>query len=177
MTADLDVGDYILSSKVSLTPISSDIQLSSIPSGRVAISFTIKSLASGLSDKLQSGDVIRIYHFRDIARDVPELQFVRVLMVTDARGVNVDNSLERHNNEERRASATVTVLATPEQAHVITGLENDGIIHVALISRGNDRLAEELLEIQDMIIRELYHPAQEHDEIYAAAPTAIEEGE
>ena len=66
-TADLAVGDYILTSKISSVPVSSDVALNSIPSGKVAISLTVKTLASGLSDKLQPGDIIRIYHFLDTA--------------------------------------------------------------------------------------------------------------
>jgi len=109
--ADLAAGDYILSSKVSFTPISSDIFLDNIPSGKVAISLTVKSLASGLSDKLQPGDIIRIYHYKDEARDFPELQFVKVLSVTDSKGVNVYYSQELADDEEKRQSATITVLA------------------------------------------------------------------
>lgn len=57
-TADLAVGDYILTSKISSVPVSSDVALNSIPSGKVAISLTVKTLASGLSDKLQPGDIM-----------------------------------------------------------------------------------------------------------------------
>lgn len=160
-TADLAAGDYILSVKVSFTPITSDVQLNSIPSGKVAISLTVKTLASGLSDKLQSGDIIRVYHFLDAAADVPELQFVKVLSVTDSKGVNVDNTQEPKEEDEKRQSATITVLATPEQAKVITELENDGVAHVALISRGNDELAEKLLEKQDEVLLKLCPPVME----------------
>jgi pilus assembly protein CpaB len=158
-TADLAVGDYILSSKVSLTPISSDIQLSNIPSGKMAISLTVKTLASGLSDKLQSGDIVRIYHFLNVAADVPELQFVKVLSVTADDGINVDNSESFQDEEEKRQTATITVLACPEQAKVITGFENDGSMHVALVTRGNEQLADELLAAQDEILLDLYPPA------------------
>lgn len=156
VTADLAIGDYILSSKVSLTPITSDIQLSNIPSGKTAISLTIKTLASGLSDKLQPNDIIRIYHFLDTASEVPELQFVKVLSVTDSRGINVDNTQAPMENEEKQQSATITVLASPEQAKIITGLENDGVCHVALITRNNDKLAEELLAKQEEVLFSLY---------------------
>jgi pilus assembly protein CpaB len=155
-TADLAVDDYILSSKISLTPISSDIQLSNIPSGKMAISLTVKTLASGLSDKLQSGDIIRIYYFLNVATDVPELQFVKVLSVTADDGVNVDNSKEPQEDEEKHQTATITVLVSPEQAKIITGFENDGSMHVALISRNNAELAEELLARQDEILQGLY---------------------
>lgn len=160
-TTDLADGDYILASKVSFTPITSDIQLSNIPSGKVAISLTVKTLASGLSDKLQSGDIIRVYHFLDAAEDIPELQFVKVLSVTDSKGINVDNTQEPTEDEEKRQSATITVLASPEQAKIITGLENDGACHVALIARNNDKLAEELLTKQDEALLMLYPTTDE----------------
>lgn len=157
-TADLAQGDYILSTKISLAPISSDVALNNIPSGMVAISLTVKTLASGLSDKLQPGDIIRIYHFLDTAEEVPELRYVRVLSVTDSSGVNVDNTRELEKDEEKQQSATITVLASPEQARIITALENDGVAHVALISRGNDSLAEELLAEQAQTLLEIYYP-------------------
>lgn len=157
-TADLAQGDYILTTKISLTPVSSDVVLNNIPSGMVAISLTVKTLASGLSDKLQPGDIIRIYHFLDTAEEVPELRYVRVLSVTDASGVNVDNTKELALDEQKQQSATITVLASPEQARIITALENDGVAHVALISRSNDALAEELLAQQAQTILEIYYP-------------------
>lgn len=157
-TADLAEGDYILTSKISMTPISSDVILNSIPSGKTAISLTVKTLASGLSDKLQPNDIIRIYHFLDTAEEVPELRFVKVLSITDSKGVNVDNSKELTEEEEKQQSATITVLASPEQAKIITALENDGVAHVALISRNNDQLAEELLAEQDLALQEIYFP-------------------
>ena len=157
-TADLMPGDYILSSKVSTVPISPDAALGSIPSGKVAISLTVKTLAAGLSDKLQPGDIIRIYHFLDTAVEVPELRFVKVLSVTGADGINVDNSRVPLEHEEKQQSATITVLASPEQARSITALENDGVAHVALVCRNNERLAAELLEDQDLTLREIYFP-------------------
>ena len=132
VTAELAAGDYILTSKVSTVPVSSDVALNDIPSGKVAISLTVKTLASGLSDKLQPGDIIRIYHFLETAEEVPELRFVKVL--------------------------SVTVLASQEQARIITEMENDGVAHVALISRNNDQLAEELLAEQDKTLQEIYFP-------------------
>ena len=158
VTAELAAGDYILTSKVSTVPVSSDVALNDIPSGKVAISLTVKTLASGLSDKLQPGDIIRIYHFLETAEEVPELRFVKVLSVTDSDGINVDNTREPTEDEEPQQSATITVLASPEQARIITEMENDGVAHVALISRNNDQLAEELLAEQDKTLQEIYFP-------------------
>ncbi len=141
-----------------MTPVSSDVILNSIPSGKTAISLTVKTLASGLSDKLQPNDIIRIYHFLDTAKEIPELRFVKVLSVTDSKGVNVDNSKELTEEEEKQQSAAITVLASPEQAKIITALENDGVAHIALISRNNNQLAEELLAEQDLVLQEIYFP-------------------
>ena len=150
-TADLAVGDYILTSKISSVPVSSDVALNSIPSGKVAISLTVKTLASGLS--------------------------VKVLSVTDSDGINVDNAKEPTEDEEKQQSATITVLASPEQAKIITGLENDGVAHVALISRNNDKLADELLAEQDKTLQEIYFPETLIEEEAADAENSDVESE
>lgn len=155
-------GDYILSSKVSAAPLSSDPALYSIPDGMVAISVTTQTLATGLSDKLQSGDIIRFYHYDDQSElmnpvaDIPELNYVKVLSVTDSKGLDIDYSRPPDEEEEKLQTATITVLATPEQAMLLTRYENEGVLHVALISRGNDTLAKELLDRQSQALDELY---------------------
>ena len=172
--ADFEAGGYILASKVSLIPITSDVALNNIPSGKVAISLTVKTLASGLSDKLQPGDIIRIYHYLDAAREVPELRYVQVLSVTDSDGNNVDNTAELEEGEEKQQSATITVLASPEQAEVITGIENDGTAHVALICRNNEEFAAELLQRQDQEIQELYYGILPEEQIEESAEETME---
>ena len=155
-------GDYILSGKVSSTPLSSDLTLNAIPDGMVAISITVQSLAAGLSDKLQSGDIIRLYHYNDLSgtlnvvQDIPELKFVKVLSVSDSKGLDIDYTKQPEEDEERLQTATLTVQATPEQAILLTQYENEGMLHVALISRGNEALAKELLNQQAEILTQLY---------------------
>lgn len=155
-------GDYILSGKVSSTPLSSDLTLNAIPDGMVAISITVQSLAAGLSDKLQSGDIIRLYHYNDLSgtlnvvQDIPELKFVKVLSVSDSKGLDIDYTKQPEEDEERLQTATLTVQATPEQAMLLTQYENEGMLHVALISRGNEALAKELLNQQAEILTQLY---------------------
>lgn len=150
---DLVAAATILQSNISKTPISSDAVLAQLPSGKVAISFTVKSLASGLSDKLQAGDIIRIYHFKESSEAVPELQYVKVLAVTDSKGSDIDKSKPViEEEEEEQLSATVLVQATPSQAKIITQLENDGNIHVALVFRGDSKTADELVAKQDELL-------------------------
>lgn len=128
---DLFPGDYILPEKVSSVPLSSDLSLNGIPDGMVAISITTQTLATALSDKLQGGDIIRLYHYDDDnelepVTDIPELRFVKVLSVTDSKGLDVDYTTPPEEDEERQQTATITVLATPEQALLLTRYENEG---------------------------------------------------
>lgn len=167
--ADLYSGDYLLPEKVSSVPLSSDLVLNEIPDGKVAISITTQTLATGLSDKLQDGDIIRLYHYDDEnvlepVTDIPELRFVKVLAVTDSKGLDIDYTTPPEEDEERQQTATITVLATPEQAMLLTRYENEGLLHVALINRGNAELAEELLDRQDEILTTLYGDGTETDE-------------
>ena len=122
---DLFPGDYILPEKVSSVPLCSDLSLNGIPDGMVAISITTQTLATALSDKLQGGDIIRLYHYDDDnelepVTDIPELRFVKVLSVTDSKGLDVDYTTPPEADEERQQTATITVLATPEQALLLT---------------------------------------------------------
>ena len=88
--------------------------------------------------------------------DIPELRFVKILSVSDSKGLDVDYTTPPEEDEERQQTATITVLATPEQAMLLTRYENEGILHVALISRGNEKLSKELLERQSEILSALY---------------------
>lgn len=158
---DLYPGDYILPEKVSTVPLSSDLILNEIPDGKVAISITTQTLATALSDKLQDGDIIRLYHYDDEnilepVTDIPEFRFLKVLSVTDAKGLDIDYTTPPEEDEERQQTATITVLASPEQAMLLTRYENEGRLHVALISRGNAALSEELLARQDKILASIY---------------------
>lgn len=154
---------------MSSVPLSSDLTLNEIPDGMVAISITTQTLATALSDKLQGGDIIRLYHYDDDnvlepVADIPELRFVKVLSVSDSKGLDVDYTTPPDEDEERQQTATITVLATPEQAMLLTRYENEGVLHVALISRGNDALATELLERQTEILTTLYGDSSETEE-------------
>ncbi len=162
-------GDYILPEKVSATPLSSDLTLNEIPDGMVAISITTQTLATSLSDKLQSGDIIRLYHYDDQnvlepVTDIPELRFVKVLSVSDSKGLDVDYTTPPAEDEERQQTATITVLVTPDQAMLLIRYENEGVLHVALVSRGNEKLSTELLQRQAEILTSIYGNASESTE-------------
>ena len=169
-TTNLYAGDYLLPAKLSRDPLSSDLSLNNIPDGYVAISITTQTLASGLSDKLQANDIIRLYHYdkEDVLEpvvDIPELRYVKVLGVTDSEGLPIDYPTPPAEDEERQQTATITVLATPTQALLLTKFENEGVLHAALISRGNEALAEDLLGRQDDILVTLYGDGSTEEEL------------
>ena len=169
-TTNLYAGDYLLPAKLSRDPLSSDLSLNNIPDGYVAISITTQTLASGLSDKLQANDIIRLYHYdkEDVLEpvvDIPELRYVKVLGVTDSEGLPIDYTTPPAEDEERQQTATITVLATPTQALLLTKFENEGVLHAALISRGNEALAEDLLGRQDDILVTLYGDGSTEEEL------------
>lgn len=176
---DLFPGDYILPEKVSSVPLSSDLILNEIPDGKVAISITTQTLATALSDKLQDGDIIRLYHYNDEnilepVTDIPEFRFLKVLSVTDAKGLDIDYTTPPEEEEERQQTTTITVLASPEQAMLLTRYENEGKLHVALISRGNAELSKELLERQDKILASIYdHIVESGDEFMTSDPDSF----
>lgn len=175
-STNLYPGEYILSGKVSSSPLSSDPALNAIPDGMVAISISTQTLASGLSDKLQAGDIIRLYHYTDqsgtlnTVYDIPEFKFIKVLAVSDSKGLEIDYTKQPEEDEEKLQTATITVQATPEQAMLLTQYENEGILHVALISRGNDTLAKKLLDQQAELLETLY-PEEDFDLNTSLQPT------
>lgn len=173
--ADLEPGDFLLPAKVSETPISSDVSLNQIPSGKLAYSVTVKTQAAGLSDKLQKGDIVRVYHYKDQAQLPPELQFVRVLSVSDSGGNDIDYTrpIDEDNDDARPQTATVTLLASPEQAMVLTELENDGVLQFALVSRGSEKLAAELLQKQDQVIEDAKRTADEKKKAAQKEPGSV----
>lgn len=175
-STNLYPGEYILSGKISSSPLSSDPALNAIPDGMVAISISTQTLASGLSDKLQAGDIIRLYHYTDqsgtlnTVYDIPEFKFIKVLAVSDSKGLEIDYTKQPEEDEEKLQTATITVQATPEQAMLLTQYENEGILHVALISRGNDTLAKKLLDQQAELLETLY-PEDDFDLNTSLQPT------
>ena len=137
-TADLKVGDYILASKLSNEPAAENAYLYNLDGTKQAISVTIKSFATGLSGKLESGDIVSVLvaDYQGMGETVipPELQYVEVISVTASSGydANTGEAVE----DEKELPSTVTLLVTTEQAKVLAGLEQESELHLALVYRG-----------------------------------------
>ena len=81
--SDLSTGDYILPSKLSDAPAAENAYLYNLDGTKQAMSVTIKSFATGLSGKLQSGDIVSVIvaNYMDTGETVipPELQYVEII--------------------------------------------------------------------------------------------------
>lgn len=157
-TADLKVGDYILASNLSDEPAAENAYLYNLDGSKQAISVTIKSFATGLSGKLESGDIVSVLvaDYQGMGETVipPELQYVEVISVTASSGydANTGEAVE----DEKELPSTVTLLVTTEQAKVLAGLEQESELHLALVYRGTSENASAFIEAQDALIEELY---------------------
>lgn len=145
-----------------------------LPKGQLAVSFSLKSFAAGVSGKLLQGDIIALYSVvgsgtnaaiaEDVVADIdPGLSYLKVLAVTDEEGLDTDHST-KDTEGNRVLPDTVTVSANSRQAALITGLEQSGFIHAALVSRGNEEYAMELLKLQEYYFTELARVESGEDE-------------
>lgn len=109
-TADLAAGDYILSSKLSAVPAAENAYLYNLDGKKQAISVTIKSFATGLSGKLESGDIVTVivadYQGKGETAIPPELQYVEVISVTASSGYDANTG---EVVDEKELPSTVTL--------------------------------------------------------------------
>ena len=168
-TADLKAGDYILASKLSNEPAAENAYLYNLDGTKQAISVTIKSFATGLSGKLESGDIVSVLvaDYQGMGETVipPELQYVEVISVTASSGYDANTGEQMSEEDEKELPSTVTILVRPEQSKLLARLEAEGEIHLSLVFRGDADKASEFIKAQDQVL----------DEIKAAEEEALQE--
>lgn len=157
---DMVKGDSVLKDKVSSAPLAEDKYLYGLNGDQQAISISIKNFAAGLSGKLQSGDVISViasgYGENKDTITPPELQYIRVLSVTNSKGadkksdVNVDKG-----TDENELPTTITVKVNSVQAKLLAKLEEESKMHVSLKYRGTDKNAQKFIDEQERTIMKL----------------------
>ena len=173
--ADLAVGDYILSAKLSEAPAAENAYLYNLDGTKQAISVTIKSFATGLSGKLQSGDIVSVIvadYPEDGETTIPaELQYVEIISVTASTGYDANTG--EATDEDKELPSTVTFLVMPEQAKVLAELEQDAKLHLSLVYRGTTDGAKQFVDAQDALIEQLYaKPEEEPAADNASEPAA-----
>lgn len=163
--ATLEPGDYILSSKITASPVGSDTYLSGLNGTKQAVSVTLKKLADGVSGKLQPGDVVSVlapdYQNQGSTVIPKELKYVEVVGVTTSTGADTDqrdagSSSSSTEDTEKQLPSTVTLLATPEQSTILAGLEADGKLQLSLVYRGSKENAQKFLDAQDQALKAEY---------------------
>lgn len=148
--SDLYAGDYLKKDKLSGLGNTVKEVFASLDGDKTAVSFTVKSLAAGLSGKLQAGDIITliITDKNGETQIPPELKYVKVITTTTQDGTDADQA-KPNENGVKPTSATVTVLCNAKQASLIAGYENSGNIQTALVYRGKEETAESFLAAQN----------------------------
>ena len=178
-SAELQPGDYILTSKVADEPAAENSYLYNLNGEKQAISVSVKSFANGLSGKLQSGDIVSViapdYKKQGMTVIPPELQYVEVIAVTANSGSDANTGEQTEEGEDRELPDTVTLLATPEQSLVLAELEAEGDIHLSLVYRGTQENAVEFVAAQEAVLAELYAPEEEMSSEEASGEEAAEE--
>lgn len=149
-------GDYVLSEKLSDTPLGADEYLSKLDGTKQAVSISIKSFAAGLSGKLETGDIVTMIaaDYGDLKQTLApaELQYVKVLAATSSSGEDNDSTAvkdSKSNTTSDDTPATLTLLVSPEQAKSVVEYESHGSLHATLVYRGDTATGQKFLDAQD----------------------------
>ena len=142
----LTQNDIITTEKLSIEAIYGSAYLENLKEDERAISISLRTLAIGLSGKLESGDIVSIISIDEEGNSTifEELQYVELISVSDNNGYDVGGN----NNSDKNVGATTTLLVNEEQAKLLASLEAKGKIHISLVYRGNDDYKQQLLDKQ-----------------------------
>lgn len=158
-TVDIVSGDILTNSKIAKDATVGDNQFLSIPSGKQAISFSVQGGADSLSNKLIAGDIIRVYTYEQNGNksskvySPEELQFLQIANITSSAYKDVDEKTKESEDEKTSTYATITVIVDSVQAEKLIQLQKEGGVYVTLISRGNDKVTEQVLAQQESFLR------------------------
>ena len=160
---DLRPGDWLLTSKLTETPDSASDVFRLLNGDKRAISVTVSSFASGLSGKLENGDVVSVAVTENGETFVPpELTYVKVITSTTQKGIDKD---EQNVKEDGSVDApvTVTLLVNETQELLLAGYEHSAKIHFILVFRGENNAANVFLEAQEAYFRPATEPSGSED--------------
>lgn len=156
---DLYAGDYLTATKITST-LTDEVSFSAgVPSGKRVESITLPSLASGVSGHLLPGDIVTIIALpkntvnQSLGVDpntttttkttgaiiYPELKYVEVCMVTTADGSDAQVAAHPDDKEKNVLPATVSFYVNEAQELRLAELEQQGVIHLAFVARGEAR--------------------------------------
>lgn len=153
-TTDLYAGDYLTNGKVSTTQASRNSFSAGVSKGKLVVSIAIPSLASGVSGRLQPGDVITVMAVpkasaqslgmepesgAESASSVvvdPELKYLEVCMVTASDGSDANVQAEPGKDGKNTLPITVSFYVTESQAKKLAELDQSSTVHIVFVARG-----------------------------------------
>lgn len=157
---DIVAQETILSEKLIASPTIGETYLSDLPQGHYAVSVSVKSFAAGISGKLLPGDVVSVYAGLEGADDKADyrtllssgLYYVRVLSVSNEEVGDTDKASELQQDTETAstlATAVTLECVSLHQVQELTGLEQNGSIHLSLAARSGEEYKSSLLASQE----------------------------
>ena len=151
--ADLYAGDYLTDAKLSGTPTGLSPFSAGMSKGKLVVSLTLPSFASGVSGQLQPGDIVTVIavpkvvtsqmlgvepesHNQDTPVIIdPELKYLEVCMVTASDGSDARVQPNPGKDEKNTLPVTVSFFVTETQAKKLAELEQTGTIQLAFVAR------------------------------------------
>jgi len=152
---ELKKDDYMLTTKISDSSDKADDIFRTLNGNEQAISITIDSFAGGLSGKLQNGDIVSLFYTAQSEKQAispKEFKYVKVITTTTAKGNDSDN-VKPDKDGNYPLPTTVTLLVNSIQAQLLAGYEANGKIHISLVFRGENQIADKFLKVQSEVFK------------------------
>lgn len=165
-TSNLYKGDYLTGEKLAGEANSAEDVFESLDGSKLAFSVTIANFASGLSGKLENGDIVSLVVVDDDTQRsiIPgALTYVRVITTTTVGGVDQDNVV-KNDDGTYETPETITLLVNTAQAKLLAEYEETSTVHAALVYRGDAKTANKFLEAQEQYFIDLAEEEEENTE-------------
>jgi pilus assembly protein CpaB len=149
----LYAGDYLTHEKISVLIEKENALTAGTEKGKMVVSVTIPSLASGVSGRLLAGDIVTVIALPKgdmnqslgveprtaVSGDAgvvvyPELRYLEICMVTAGDGA--DANVEGKPEEKNTLPETVSFYVNEQQALRLAELEQNSVIQLAFVARG-----------------------------------------
>ena len=134
--SDITPDDMILKTKVS--DFAANERLDNIlASGKKLITITLPSIAAGVGNHLQTGDIITLVYYAENAASMPEeMKNIEVYSIENDDAQNVEDA-PSGDEEVDRIAATLTLIVTDVQAEKLVNAEYSGKLHAVFERRGS----------------------------------------
>ena len=153
----LYTGDFVTEEKISATLKEQNALAAGTEKGKMVVSVTLPSLASGVSGRLMPGDIVTVMALpkspsnqslglepepseKDASCAIiyPELQYVEVCMSVANDGANANVNADPAKDEKNSLPVTVSLYVNQAQAMKLAEMEQQSTIHLAFVARGKD---------------------------------------